>query len=251
MNKEDVNQLIITENATRNTYIAKIEHILFDLLSEYFKIHDDLESEDYKNISVTQTLLKDPKWHTSHDTVWKIFLELQHNLSIKYIINHTDPRNSFYKIDLSQMQRSLDPDMNRDIEAIYVSKYLDSEPIAYDGDMLICDPFILMGMTSQNDCISMITHDTLTEPQTYFAATDNSGKTLGSVKIKTGHICTVLMKDLWNISINDILHRLDVWDYMYVKQFHGIIQFVITKDTSYHLCIHGKGNKNFTIQQNI
>ena len=249
LNKEEMDKLITTENATRNAYITKIEHVLLDLLSEYFKIHDDLESEDYKNLSIIQALLQEPKWYISHDNVWQIFLELKHNLSIKYIINHVDEHKSFYKIDLSQIQRNLDPDMHRNIKDIYASKYLDSEPIVYDGDILICDPFILMDKTSQNNCLSMFVHDTLTEPQTYFAATDDYGKTFGSVKITTGHICTVLMSDLWNISVNDILHRLNVWDYIYVKQFHGTVQYIITKNDTYRLRIIGDGNKPFTLEQ--
>lgn len=249
MNQHEVNQMIKTANLQRENYIRKIEKILHDLLTEYDRLHDDTESEDYTNISVAKMLLQQPNWYMNHDTVWRIFLELQHSLSIKYMIEHADGHSSFSKIDLSQIQRSLDPDTNRDIKDIYTSKYLDSEIINYDGDILICDPFILMDKASQRTCKSMFVHDTLTKPQTYFAAKDESASIFGSAKITTGHICVVLMNDLWNIAVNDILHRMDVWDYIYIKQFHGTIQCIITKEDTYHLRITGNGNKSFVLEQ--
>lgn len=249
MNQHEVNQMIETANLQRKNYITEIEKMLHDLLLEYDRLHDDHESEDYDNISVVKTLLQQPNWHTNHDTVWRIFLELQHSLSIKYMIAHADVHSSFSGIDLSQIQRSLDPDMNRNIKDTYTSKYLDSEAIHYDGDILICDPFILMDKTAQQTCKSMLTHDTLTKPQTYFAAKNDSNSVFGSVKITTGHICVVLMQDLWDITVNDILHRMDVWDYIYIKQFHGTIQCIITKEDTYHLRIIGTGNKSFVLEQ--
>lgn len=249
MNQHEVDQMIKAANLRRTAYITEIEKTLHDLLMEYDRLHDDTESEDHKNISIVKTLLQQPDWYMNHDAVWRIFLELQHSLSIKYMIEHADEHSSFSKIDLAQIQRSLDPNRNRNIKDVYVSKYLDSEVMNYDGDILICDPFILMGKTSQQTCKSMFTHDTLTKPQTYFTAKNESNSVFGSVKINTGHICVVLMNDLWNIAVNDILYRMDVWDYLYIKQFHGTIQYIITQDDTYRLRIIGDGNKPFTLEQ--
>lgn len=255
LNQYEINQIIEKEKIKQAEYVTETELILKNLLTTYFYLHkDDTDSENYKNAMIVNQILCESEWYKNHDLVWFVFLELRNNASIQYIIKHANSQSSFYKIDLVKRQRYIDPNTHPtvdDIESLYYKKYLDSKEIEYDGDILICDPFILMNKTDQKKCPSMNIHDTLTTSNTYFSAKNENGIIFGSVKIKTDNICVVLMSDLWNISINDILHRLDVWDYMYIKQFHGIIQFVITKDTSYHLCIHGKGNKNFTIQQNI
>lgn len=250
MNRQDVDKMIKDANDKKQAYIRQTETVIRAILCKYFELHaSDKNSEEYKSMAVVRTLLEEPDWHEKHDSVWNIFLELQHSLSIKYILQHANEQDILYRVDLQKLKRNLDPDAGCDPETAYPAKYLDSDKIPYDGDVLICDPFMLMDKASQQKCDSIMVHDTLTDGQACFCAKNKTGDIFGTVKITTGYISTVLMKDLWQININDILHRMNVWDYIYIRQFHGTIRFTITKEDTYRLCIIGEGNKPFVLDQ--
>lgn len=248
MNKEDVDQMVRTAKEKRQTDIDKAEALIRHTLSVYFALHpDDAGYEEYNNMVTVHTLLNEPEWYQKHDSVWRIFLELQHSLAVKYMIRHADPQSPLYQINWKKLQRSIDPDINSDIETRYMAKYLDSDKMSYDGDMLICDPFLLMDETLQKACPSMQVRDTLTEKQTCFAARNESGGFSHMVKITTGHIGVVLMKDVQGTGSN--LFRMNAWDYIHMKQFHGTVQFLVTKEEPHRLYVTGEGNKPFQISQ--
>lgn len=250
MNREEVNQMVNAAKEKRQTDIDKAEALIRHTLSAYFSLHpDDAGYEEYNNMVTIQTLLNEPDWYQKHDSVWRIFLELQHSLAVKYMIQHADPQSPFYQINWKKLQRMIDPDVNGDIETRYLAKYLDSDKINYDGNMIICDPFLLMNETLQKACPSMQVRDTLTEKQTYFADKTEFGSSTHFIKITTGHIGVVLMKDVHDAGVGNSLLRMNTWDYVYVKQFHGTVQFLVTKEEPHCLHIIGDGNKPFQISQ--
>ena len=253
MNQEHINEMINKINEKRQKSIRLIDEIIRAVIDKYTKLHqyDDEEpidesfSSDEKNsIDIIASLSSNPNWHDLHDSVWRILLELRHSTTFKSL-------SQFANVNLDQLERDIDMPSMDNIRAAYEKKYLDSPKLKYDGDVLICDPSILLSEKEREECPSLYTRNTLDNNTPYYTVTGMDNHLVGTICTPSMELCTVLAKDIWTIpSANDALLRCDVNDYTFIKQFHGTIQFRIEQiNNRYILQIEGDGNKPFRLNR--
>lgn len=253
MNQEHINEIMNRIDEKRQKSIRLIDEIIYAVINKYTKLHqyDDEEpidesfSSDEKNsIDIITNLSSNPNWHDSHGSVWRILLELKHSTTFKSL-------SQFVNVNLNQLERDINTPPMNNIRATYEKKYLDSPKLKYDGDILICDPSILLSEKERKECSSLYTRNTLDNNTQYYTVTDTNDRLIGTIRTPSMELCAVLAKDIWLIpSANDALLRCDVNDYTFIKQFHGTIQFRVELiDNKYILQIEGDGNRPFKLNK--
>lgn len=254
MNKERVEEMIAAAEAKRQTAIDTAEQIITSVLEAYEKHpharrspNEALDEDEATSIGIIREKHSDSHWFDSHDRVWSIFLELKSCGSIRRAKNIPN-------IDLNKLELLIDPMKTGNIRSMYERKYLDTPWQKYDGDLLICNPFDFISSNEFYLCPSLLIKNTLDDNTNFYTVTDPTtplGSILGSVVTDTNHIGVILAKEIWAIpSANDALRRADIFNYTFIKQFHGKVRSVVEEtDDGYHLHIYGEGSQNFTINR--
>lgn len=249
MTQEYINNLIDKISERQQKSVCLMNKIIHDVIDRYKKLHqecdvpEDCFAADEKNsIDIITELVLDPKWYESHDAIWRIFLELKHSRTFRNM-------DVFKNVNLNQLEKDIDIPPVDNIRTLYESKYLDSDELEYDGDLIICDPSILLSNQERKLCPSLYAKNTLVNNASYYIVSDENNDLIGTVCVQSTDLCVVLAKDIWNIpSANEALRMCDIDEYTFIRQFHGSIQFHIEEDNGeYMLYIEGNGNKPFKV----
>lgn len=258
MTQEMINEMVNSVEKRKNDSIETAKTIVREVLAEYDKLHngqptaylsieDEIENgftEDERNaINIIRERSSQPNWPDSHDDVFRIMLELRHSVTFRRFTKFAD-------IDLISLGRNIDIDVTN-IRAEYEKKYLDSPVLEYDGDLVICDPALLISEYDEELCPSLYKKNILDSNTPFYTVIGNDENILGVVTVPTENICTVLAKDIWSVpSAEDALKRMDITYYTFIRQFHGTVQFFVDYiDGKYVLRIEGKGNKPFRLRK--
>lgn len=254
MNKERVEELIAAAEKKRQDNIDTADRIIKSVLEAYDKhpharlvANEALDEDEATSIGIIREKYSHPKWYESHDDVWAIFLELKSCGSLRRAKN-------IPHVNLTELELSIDPMKTGNIRNMCERKYLDTPWQLYDGDLLICNPFDFISSNEFYRCPSLLIKNTLDDNTNFYTVTDPTkplSPILGSVVTSTNHIGVVLAKEIWAIpSANDALRRVDIFNYTFIKQFHGKVRSVIEESPDgYHLHIYGEGSQNFQINR--
>lgn len=184
-------------------------------------------------------------------------LWLFHNLD--FLEDKEDPKILLGLYDrYKEWHKSLDSDryVERTYEAKHISRYLDSKPKEFDGDIIITDPCYVMNDESKRDdwaecgCgeemgnlgfTTYMTRDTLCGDWSCTTFNSDTKEPIGEFCADAGMVSVFLLDEILHYNPNYTDHIKKDWVATHIKDFKGTVQFVIEQvegtydyDTPYH-----------------
>jgi len=138
------------------------------------------------------------------------------------------------------------------------SRYLDSDPVEFDGDIIITDPCYILNKDSDDWDLCeygdhmenlgiehQMTRDTIFGDWSCTVFDLNSGKSIGEFCADAGMVAVLLLDDVLKYNPGFDYHIDRPWTTALIKDFKGTVQFVV-KEVSYEY--NGKPMINYEVE---